>query len=178
MWHTHISAVLFVGVLRYDTMHILLCRKLTVSCGSPVRNLTFSDVPPALTHAVVWAHTWLLREPVPFVHTCSDLCWCCSGIFETKASLVWVTGETSVRPAGLAHGLPRSRHWQPPSVRSPAGSRAERGAGARRRSARLLWCDHESKPRRDRLVWGVFRKNASLQSRILDRWSTRTYCVA
>ena len=134
--------------------------------------------PPALTHAVVWAHTWLLREPVPFVHTCSDLCWCCSGIFETKPSLVWVTGETSVRPAGLALGLPRSRHWQPPSVRSPAGSRAERGAGARRRSARLLWCDHESKPRRDRLVWGVFRKNASLRSRILDRWSTRTYCVA
>ena len=156
----------------------IIGRKLTVSPGRPVRNLIFSNVTQFSSKLRLWTHTQLLWEPCPFCpHSCSDLH--CSEIFEMKSSLVWVTGETLIRPAGLAHGLPRSRPWQPPPVRNPTGSggRAE-GAGARRRRARLLWCDRESKQQRNRLVCRVFRKNASLQSSILDRWSTRTYFMA
>lgn len=144
----------------------------------PVRNLIFSNVPQFSSKLRLWAHAQLLWEPCPFCpRSCSDLP--CSEVFEMKSSLVWVTGETLIRPAGLAHGLPRSRPWQPPLVRNPTGSRGRaEGAGAHRRRARLLWCDRESKQQRNRLVRGVFKENASLQSRILDRWSTGTYCVA
>ena len=177
MWHTHISTVLFVGVLRYDTMQILLCRKLTVSCGSPVRNLTFSNVPPG-SHPCCGLGTHLASAGAcPF---CPHVLWpVLLGNFwdEVIAGLSYWRDVNSSSWAGSRS--PRSRHWQPHSVRNPAGSRGRaEGARARRLWARLLWCDHKSKQQRNQLVWGVFRKNTSLQSRILDRWSTRTYCMA
>lgn len=45
-------------------------------------------------------HSASLGTPLLCPHACSDLCY--SEIFEMKSLLVWVTGETLIRPAGLA----------------------------------------------------------------------------
>ena len=177
MWHTHISTVLFVGVLRYDTMQILLCRKLTVSCGSPVRNLTFSDVPPG-SHPCCGLGTHLASAGAcPF---CPHVLWpVLLGNFwdEVIAGLSYWRDVNSSSWAG-SRAAPLSALTATLGEKSSRKQGRAEGAGARRLRARLLWCDHKSKQQRNQLVWGVFRKNTSLQSRILDRWSTRTYCMA
>lgn len=150
--------------------------KLTASHEDLLESYFLECAPVLVQAARLWAHAQLLWEPVP---SSTLMLWpALLGSFWDEVIAIWATGDVNSSSRAAFHGCPALGLDSHPK-RNPTGSRgrAEGPEPTDGKEAPVMWLRVEAAEEPAGPA-GLQGKTLLFKAEILDRWSTRTYCMA